>query len=127
MTARLFAAAVFSACMMVRADAEPACGGPGTTAPAAANPHVASDYPLLSVVLHEEGTTTLSFVIGTDGKPGPATVVQSSGSLRLDDASREAVRSWIYTPGHSGSTAVPCMWNAQVKWAIPDDVSAKPQ
>jgi protein TonB len=125
--ARLVAIALIAPALMARAGAEPLCNASGTTAPAASNLHLASDYPLLSVVLHEEGTTIVSFVIGTDGRTGAATVIQSSGSLRLDDASREAIRNWTYTPAQSGGTPVACGWNAQVKWALHDEISKKPQ
>lgn len=97
-----------------------ACRAPGVTPPKAANQHTAGEYPLLSVMLKEEGTTTLGFVIQTDGVPTAVTVVESSGSLRLDDASVAAVTQlWRYQPALSAEgKPIACPWKAQVRWVL---------
>jgi TonB family protein len=121
MIARITAITAVTAFGVARAGVAPLpCNAPGVTTPAAANLHIASDYPVLSIVLREEGTTILAFVIGTDGRPGIPTVVQSSGSLRLDDASKEALRAWVYKPALMGGAPTACLQRAQVKWLIPE-------
>jgi TonB family protein len=97
-----------------------ACGAPGVTPPKAANQHIAGDYPVLSIMLQEEGTTTLGFIIGADGTPVSVTVVKSSGSLRLDDASVEAVtKIWRYQPALSADgKPLACPWKAEVRWIL---------
>ena len=128
MNVRALTIVVAAALYATRADAEPPpCNGPGLTMPAAANSHLASGYPILSAVLQEEGSTIVRFVIGTDGKASAPTVLQSSGSLRLDDASVESVRSWLYSPAVAGGVPVACIQRAQVRWIIPDDTSKKAQ
>ncbi len=111
------------------AEDNSACGAPGVTPPKAANQHIGGDYPVLSVMLHEEGTTTLGFVIKQDGTTASVTVVQSSGSLRLDDASVEAVsKNWRYMPAHSADgKPLACPWKAQVRWVLHDSAAAMPE
>jgi len=123
MIARVIVIASAAAFCAPRADAAPLpCNASGMTAPAASNSHlIASDYPILSVLLHEEGDTVVSFVVGTDGKTAAQAVAQSSGSLRLDDASMEAVRGWLYNPALSGGVPTACVQRALVKWRIPEE------
>lgn len=125
MTARLISIAAAVGFCATRAYAElPPCNGLGMTTPAATNLHIASEYPILSMVLHEEGTTILAFVIGTDGRISTPAVAQSSGSLRLDDASKEAARGWLYSPALIGGLPTACVQHAQVKWRIPEAVES---
>jgi TonB family protein len=110
------------------ADDYAACGAPGVTPPKAANQHIAGDYPVLSVMLREQGTTTLGFIIKEDGTPASVTVVNSSGSLRLDDASVEAVtKAWRYKPAMSADgKPLACPWKAKVLWILHDDAAGLP-
>ena len=122
MTVRLIAITAVAASSTLSANAAPPpCHAPGLTRPAAANSHLlSSDYPVLAVLLREEGDTIVSFVIGTDGKTSALAVSQSSGSLRLDDASLEAVQGWLYTPALSDGAPTACIQQAVVKWRIPE-------
>ena len=125
MIARAIAAAAFAIACASHAGAAPlSCKASDLKQPIPANPHGATSYPVLSAELGEEGTTILTFVIGTDGRTSAFTVIQSSGSLRLDDASKDAVQGWTYTPAQSGGAAVACLQRAQVKWVVPEE--AKP-
>jgi TonB family protein len=92
----------------------------GFTPPKAANSHIVQEYPVLSAILHEEGTTILAFVINEDGTVGSVSVARSSGSLRLDDAAVDAVsHQWRYAPAMTpDGKPVACRWKAAVKWVL---------
>ncbi len=57
------------------------------------------DYPSASRRLEEEGTVTLKFLIGADGKVLQADVEKSSGFARLDEAARNALSKCQFRPG----------------------------
>jgi TonB family protein len=97
----------------------PNCASPGIVQPTAANTHVADEYPLLSVVLGEQGDTILDIVIQPDGSVGTAGVAKSSGSLRLDDAAVDTVQKhWRYHPAQQNSAPIACRWKVEVHWVL---------
>ena len=57
------------------------------------------DYPSASRRLEEEGTVTLKFLIGTDGRVLQAEIEKSSGFNRLDEAARNALAKCQFRPG----------------------------
>ena len=57
------------------------------------------DYPSASRRLEEEGTVTLRFLIGTDGRVLQAEIEKTSGYPRLDDAARNALSKCQFRPG----------------------------
>jgi protein TonB len=57
------------------------------------------DYPSASRRMEEEGTVTLKFLIGADGKVMQADVEKSSGFTRLDEAARNALSKCQFRPG----------------------------
>jgi len=57
------------------------------------------DYPSASRRMEEEGTVTLKFLIGVDGKVIQAEVDKSSGFARLDEAARNALSKCQFRPG----------------------------
>ena len=57
------------------------------------------DYPSASRRMEEEGTVTLKFLIGTDGKVMQADIEKSSGFTRLDEAARNALSKCQFRPG----------------------------
>jgi protein TonB len=69
-------------------------------------------YPALSKRLREEGKVVVRVLIGIDGLPKEAKVVQSSGYERLDNAAYNAVMGWRYVPGKRGG--VPTAMNFDV-------------
>jgi len=93
---------------------------PGVTQPRTANSHVPGEYPILSVMTGEQGTTVLKFTIKDDGTVGSAVVLKSSGSMRLDDAAVQSVTgTWRYTPALSrDGKPFACSWKAEVKWVL---------
>ncbi|WP_414712609.1 energy transducer TonB [Sphingobium sp.] len=55
-------------------------------------------YPVESRRKHEQGTVVLSLIVGLDGAVESISVAQSSGSARLDNAARDAVKGWRWKP-----------------------------
>ncbi|MBN2971042.1 energy transducer TonB [Roseomonas aeriglobus] len=55
-------------------------------------------YPIASRRAHEQGTVLLDVRLSVDGRVEEISVRRSSGSDRLDDAARSAVRRWRWTP-----------------------------
>ncbi len=103
----------------------PPCNAPGMTPVKPANSHVAEpgDYPILSTVLKEQGTTVLDIVIEEDGAVGNPRVFGSSGSMRLDEAAMDmVVQRWRYTPATQNGKPVACRWKVAVKWVVQDVV-----
>jgi protein TonB len=79
-----------------------------TPARAIAATQTIPEYPPLSRRLSEQGTLRLKLTIDQRGTVTAATVVNSSGFQRLDDAAVNWIRShWRYTPAMQGSRAVP--------------------
>ena len=75
-------------------------------------------YPQLSVKLGEQGTTTLSFKIDTNGNVKDPVVANSSGSDRLDQATINCVSSWRYKPAIQNGQPVEFTWQTAVKWQL---------
>ncbi|QUT05980.1 energy transducer TonB [Sphingobium phenoxybenzoativorans] len=63
-------------------------------------------YPIESRRKHEQGTVVLSLTLGVDGRVASVAITQSSGSPRLDDAARDAVRTWRWEPTIRGGQPV---------------------
>lgn len=63
-------------------------------------------YPSLARRLGEQGQVLLRVQVRADGTPAEVTVQQSSGSVRLDEAAREAVRRWRFVPARRGNAPV---------------------
>ncbi|WP_310613620.1 energy transducer TonB [Limnohabitans sp.] len=57
------------------------------------------DYPSASRRMEEEGTVTLKFLIGADGKVIQADIEKTSGFTRLDEAARNALSKCQFRPG----------------------------
>ena len=57
------------------------------------------DYPSASRRLEEEGTVTLKFLIGADGRVLQADIEKTSGFTRLDEAVRNALSKCQFRPG----------------------------
>jgi protein TonB len=57
------------------------------------------DYPSASRRLEEEGTVSLKFLIGVDGRVLQAEIEKTSGFPRLDEAARNALSKCQFRPG----------------------------
>lgn len=63
-------------------------------------------YPRLSRQLGEQGKVLLRVRVTTEGRTAQIVEAQSSGSARLDEAARQAVRQWRFVPAQRGGRAV---------------------
>lgn len=74
---------------------------PKRTAPRL-RPGPAPDYPAASIRGNEEGATLLEVCVAANGRVTSASVAQSSGHVRLDDAALKWVRNSRFTAGTVG-------------------------
>lgn len=63
-------------------------------------------YPRLSRRLGEQGKVLLRVRVTVEGRAAQILEAQSSGSARLDEAARQAVRQWRFVPAQRGGRAV---------------------
>ena len=63
-------------------------------------------YPMDARRKREQGTVVLSVTLGVDGKVATVAITRSSGFASLDDAARDAVRSWRWAPTIRDGVAV---------------------
>ena len=78
-----------------------------------------SDYPLLALLAHEEGTVLVDLLIGSDGTVADAHVAQSSGSEALDDATTEvALKSWRFEAAKKDGVPVIAMTTVEARWQL---------
>jgi len=81
--------------------------------------HTIPEYPFLSRRLREQGTTRLKLIIDEKGMVTGATVVNSSGHQRLDEAAvKWVVGHWRYTPALQGTRAVPSTAEAILEFRL---------
>ncbi len=66
-------------------------------------------YPPVSRRMGEQGKVVIRTLIGTDGLAQEATIQQSSGFDRLDQAALATARKWRYVPGKRAGVAE-AMW-----------------
>jgi TonB family protein len=87
--------------------------------------HKLPPYPALSVMTNEQGISLLTVSIGTDGVPTDVQVVNSSGSLRLDEAARDFVKAtWRWSPPTMACKPVAVLTRVSINWDLrdaPDD------
>jgi protein TonB len=63
-------------------------------------------YPLLARRAGEQGTVTLKVLVTRDGLPARVDVEKTSGSVHLDSAALDAVRSWRFLPARQGAEPI---------------------
>ena len=73
-------------------------------------------YPESAQRLHEEGTTTVTFTVTTDGDVENPTVAKSSGHNDLDEAAIPCVQTWKYKAAIQNGQPVAAQWTANVVW-----------
>ncbi|HWT71601.1 MAG TPA: energy transducer TonB, partial [Oxalicibacterium sp.] len=64
-------------------------------------------YPPLDARMGNEGTVTLRVLINEKGRAEKIDVQKSSGSLRMDDAARDAVMRALFKPYIEDGKAIP--------------------
>ncbi|MEO5671173.1 MAG: energy transducer TonB, partial [Ramlibacter sp.] len=75
-------------------------------------------YPAVSKRLGEQGKVVHSVLIGVDGRPVSARLVQSSGFPRLDEAAHAAVMRWRYVPGKRNGAVEAMTFNVPIHWVL---------
>jgi periplasmic protein TonB len=95
---------------------------PQITSPASiGRPHTCPQmkwYPPQAIRLNHEGTTTLSFTVGTDGSISNITVANSSGHDELDQAAVSCAAGWTYKPAIQNGQPVAVPWKTSVRWNL---------
>ena len=76
------------------------------------------DYPSASRRMEEEGTVTLKFLIGVDGKVRQADIEKSSGFARLDEAARNALSKCQFRPGTVDGKPEQSWANIKYTWRL---------
>jgi len=101
------------------ADATQPCIAPDTPLRPIMATHTQPPYPPMSVMTHEEGQTLVNVAIGTDGVPTDVTVLKSSGSVRLDQASIDHVKgTWRWAAPVIHCQPSPTQTPVNVTWAL---------
>ena len=76
-------------------------------------------YPSSSRRAGHEGTTIITFVVGTSGRVTSARITKSSGHAALDQAAISAVRTWRFTPARNGlGHAVPSTYKQSIPFRL---------
>lgn len=90
--------------------------------PALSKPENCRDnYPFFARIFGEEGTTEVSFTVLADGTVQDASVSNTSGYDRLDDAAVECVSAWHYRPGIKDGELVDTPMKVEVVWNLEGD------
>jgi len=76
------------------------------------------DYPSASRRLEEEGTVTLRFLVGTDGRVKESATEKSSGFRRLDEAARQGLAKCLFKPGTENGQPVEGWANIKYTWRL---------
>ena len=77
----------------------------------------AADYPRDSILLHESGTVTVTYVVNEKGSVSDCSVVVTSGVGRLDDAACIMVkRRWKYTPATENGKPTSIQYVSTIKF-----------
>ncbi|GAA0568897.1 TonB family protein [Rhizomicrobium electricum] len=84
-------------------------------------PHTCLEYyPPNAMRRGDQGLTTIRFIIKEDGTIRDATVVISSGSDLLDQATLDCAKTWTYRPGTLDGKTVAVSWKVRVEWYMHD-------
>jgi len=75
-------------------------------------------YPRASRSLEEEGTVTLKFLVGVDGKVKESAVEKPSGFTRLDDAARQGLSKCQFKPGTENCQPVEGWASIKYTWRL---------
>jgi periplasmic protein TonB len=76
------------------------------------------DYPKASRRMEEEGTVTLKFLIGADGRVLQTEIEKSSGFTRLDEASRVVMSKCQFRPGTLDGKPEQSWANIKITWRL---------
>jgi len=105
-----------------------ACTAPDVPMRPIMSTHTIPPYPELSVMTNEAGTTLLEVHIGADGVPTATSVLNSSGSLRLDSAAADYVKStWRWNAPVKNCQPLAVVTRVSIKWDLKDAVDTGPR
>jgi len=113
--------------MLVPAHSEPPASSPALKAPSSVElPSSNADYlqnpkpvyPAMSKRFGEQGKAIVRVLIDVDGLPKQASIRQSSGYERLDEAAYQAVMSWRYVPGTRNGVVEPMEFDVPINWVL---------
>lgn len=78
-------------------------------------------YPAMSRRMGEQGRVVMRVLIGADGVPQQAEVLQSSGHGRLDRAAADAVMRWRYVPGKRGGVPETMWFQVPIEFKLENE------
>ena len=115
--------AMAAACLAGCAGTTPgssALGADAVTTPPVAqfNSCAKPEYPHESLARRAEGTTSLRFLVDTDGSVAEAAVSKSSGDPLLDEAARVAIAKCKFTPAIAGGKPARAWAPVQYVWSL---------
>ena len=77
----------------------------------------AADYPRQSLLLHEGGVVTVTYLISESGSVTACAIILSSGNPRLDDAACAMVKKrWRYKPATEDGHPVPIQYISKISF-----------
>jgi protein TonB len=76
------------------------------------------EYPKASARNEEEGTTTISFLIGVDGRMVDSKITKSSGSRDLDRAAQQAIGKCRFKPAMNNGQPEQAWVPVQYVWSL---------
>lgn len=76
------------------------------------------EYPHADLQAGHQGTVTLAFLVGIDGRVAASKISRSSGYASLDEASRSAIAQCTFKPGMVQGRAVAQWANVQYVWTF---------
>lgn len=89
--------------------------------------HTQPPYPPVSVMTAEEGNSLMKVSIGADGVPTDVSVVKSSGSLRLDQASVDHIKAnWRWNAPVKNCKPEAVQTEVYVTWNLHDNTASAP-
>lgn len=75
-------------------------------------------YPLASLRHEEQGTVTMSFLVGVDGKVRAGKILRSSGFRLLDNAALEGIAMCRFKPGTENGQVLEQWVPVQYVWTL---------
>ena len=108
------------ACMTIYAEAVAADKAAGKTAGAVVDFNSCAKplWPEGASARKEEGTVTLSFTVGTDGKAKSSQVVKSSGFTDLDEAARTGIEKCTFKAATRAGKPFESKMKMQYVWVL---------